>query len=158
VTFFTTLPVARLYSAEWYAHWWTNWKGFGRKQLWPNRGTISSTALRGWGKPRKLPVSIAGVPFEIRTEHLRIRVSERYHYAKPVSAVMSFVYVESNLGHCELTDSHLTWLLLVSVRTRQPDCTHAVARSTSFLIPLTCTSHLMTKSNAGNWMNKKEAP
>jgi hypothetical protein len=46
------------------------WKGFGRKRLWYNPGTI--TAFSWWDrrKTRKSPVRIVGVLAEIRTENL----------------------------------------------------------------------------------------
>jgi hypothetical protein len=47
-----------------------NWKGFGRKQLWPNQGIILQFAWRNWGKPRKPSVRIADVPAKIRTEQI----------------------------------------------------------------------------------------
>jgi hypothetical protein len=30
--------------------WYLNWKGFGRKQWWYNRGTVTKVAWKDWGK------------------------------------------------------------------------------------------------------------
>jgi hypothetical protein len=48
--------------------WWMmNWKGFGWKQLWPNRGNI---CWRDSQKPRKTSVKTVGFAVEIRIERL----------------------------------------------------------------------------------------
>jgi hypothetical protein len=52
-----------------------NWKGFGRKGLWPNGGTSPESAWNKWGKLRKTSVSIAVVLAEIRTRHVSKSVS-----------------------------------------------------------------------------------
>jgi hypothetical protein len=44
-----------------------NWKGFGRKRPWPNRGTTPEFSWTNWGKPRRTLVRIACIPAEIRT-------------------------------------------------------------------------------------------
>jgi hypothetical protein len=46
-----------------------NGKGFGRRLLYPNRGTIPGICLEGLPKPRKFSLCPA-VLKEIRTEHL----------------------------------------------------------------------------------------
>jgi hypothetical protein len=46
------------------------WKGYGRKRPWSNRGTIPESTWRDWGIPRRVRTRKAGVPAEIRTEHL----------------------------------------------------------------------------------------
>jgi hypothetical protein len=63
--------------------WWTNWKGFGRKRPWPNRGSILEFAWRDWGKPWK-SVKKAGDPAEIRTERLPNTRLELYRCANPL--------------------------------------------------------------------------
>jgi hypothetical protein len=47
-----------------------NWKGFERKLLLPNPGTIPTVVWKGRGSPPKKHVRIDGVPVEIRTENL----------------------------------------------------------------------------------------
>jgi hypothetical protein len=47
-----------------------NWKGFGRKWLWLNQGTILAFARRNWGKPQKNSIMIANLLSEILTRHL----------------------------------------------------------------------------------------
>jgi hypothetical protein len=68
--YLTALSVSglRVYSVGWWDWWIMNWKGFGRKRWWP-KGIIQ-LAPRDWEKSRKTSVRIAGVPAEIRTEHL----------------------------------------------------------------------------------------
>jgi hypothetical protein len=39
-----------------------NWKGFGRKLSWSNRGIISEFTCRELGKQGKFSVMISGVP------------------------------------------------------------------------------------------------
>jgi hypothetical protein len=46
------------------------WKGYGKKQLWPNWVTILAFALRDWGNPRRTSVWMDDVPAEIWTNRL----------------------------------------------------------------------------------------
>jgi hypothetical protein len=62
---FTTLSAPKLYSIK-LVGWLINWKGFGRKQLQSNWGTIMTFVRWHWGKPLKP----SGVPTEILTKHL----------------------------------------------------------------------------------------
>jgi hypothetical protein len=55
-----------------------NWKGFGRKWLWPNQHTIPPLICMDWIKPREISVIIARVLVEIQTEHLPSTILERY--------------------------------------------------------------------------------
>jgi hypothetical protein len=68
--YLTALSVAR-YSIELLDDRLTmNWKGFGRKRLWPDRDNIPRFTRKDRGKPRRTSVRLAGVRVEIRTEHL----------------------------------------------------------------------------------------
>jgi len=39
-----------------------NWKGFGRKQPWPNQGTVPAFTWRDYEEPQNPSVMIAGGP------------------------------------------------------------------------------------------------
>jgi hypothetical protein len=60
-----------------------NWKGFGRKWSWRNRGNILEFACRDWGKPQETAVRIADALAKIQTEHLLNTSLEGYHYDIP---------------------------------------------------------------------------
>jgi hypothetical protein len=60
-------------------------KGLGRRQSYPNRGTIPSFDWRNWGKPWIFSVIVAGVPALIRTERLPNAVFKLHYYANPFS-------------------------------------------------------------------------
>jgi hypothetical protein len=48
-SYFINLIAARIYSVEWMdGRWKTNWKRFGRKRPWPNRGIIPAFV---WSRP-----------------------------------------------------------------------------------------------------------
>jgi hypothetical protein len=58
-----------------------NWKGFGRKRFWPNRGTIPIFRLgRGLRKSTKISVCIADTPAEIGTQQLPNMIQDSYRY------------------------------------------------------------------------------
>lgn len=106
-------------------------------------------------KPRKPPVRIASVSADIQTEHLRILISERYHYARPVRAVMCFVCVESMFSHCELTDSHLTQTVAGICSDTTPGLhmrgrKHAIARAT-YILPYTTNLHKPSDDKVKCW-------
>jgi hypothetical protein len=66
------LSIATLYSVELLDNiLMIIWKGFGR------RGTVMVFAWTDCMKPRKTSVRIAGLPTEIRTEHLLNTIQER---------------------------------------------------------------------------------
>jgi hypothetical protein len=50
--------------------WMMNWKGYGRKRLWPNFRYHTSTCLEGLSKTTKTSVRIACIGTEIWTRHL----------------------------------------------------------------------------------------
>jgi hypothetical protein len=86
-----------------------NWKGSGRKQAWPNRGTITEFVWRDWGRRRKTSVRIANVLDGITTITPNVS-SERYHYTNLLGFYFrSFTFlshsssVRKDIG-CELDD------------------------------------------------------
>jgi hypothetical protein len=69
-----------------------NFKGFGKKRSWFTPDTIPAFPCLDWGKSRKTSVRIAGIPVEIRTEHLPNTSLEIYlqinlFYVMPCSMV-----------------------------------------------------------------------
>jgi hypothetical protein len=62
-----------------------NRNGFGRKQLWSNRLTLSGIFQWGLWKTTRTSVRVVDVPAEIRAEHVQIR----YHYTVPIGTMAS---------------------------------------------------------------------
>jgi hypothetical protein len=58
------------------------------KQMWPNRGTVTTFVWMDWGKPRKISTRIADVSAEIRAKHLSYRSLESYHYTNQHSLLL----------------------------------------------------------------------
>jgi hypothetical protein len=58
-----------------------DWKQFGRKRSWRNPGTLLEFSWTYWRKPQKIPIGIAGVPAEIRTEYLQNTYLEHCVYS-----------------------------------------------------------------------------
>jgi hypothetical protein len=97
-----------------------NWKGFGRKHLWPRQDIIPTSSWRDWGRPRKSSVRVAGVLDEICTKHLWNNL-ECYHctsllspYGSPANHfILSCVWVTidrvwtGDWNYCTLN----TWLM-----------------------------------------------
>jgi hypothetical protein len=55
-----------------------NWEGFGRKQSWPNAGTIPAFSWRDQGKTLKASVMVASAPAEVLLVHRPNSSLERY--------------------------------------------------------------------------------
>jgi hypothetical protein len=91
--------------------------GFGRKRLWPNRGTNPAFALRNLGKPRKPSVRTESIP----TEQLPYTILMRYRYINPLGTLS-----ETNL--C----LSLSSLLLATDIWSSNNCT---STSTTHIIP-----------------------
>jgi hypothetical protein len=71
VGYFIMVSVATLQSIEWKDDcWMMNCKGLGRKQSWPNWGSIPAFAWKGYRKPQNISVRTAEVEAMIQTEHL----------------------------------------------------------------------------------------
>jgi hypothetical protein len=62
-----------------------NCKGFERKLLLPNAGTIPTVVWKGLKSPPKEPIKMDDVPVEIRTENLPDTSLERYSQTNPHS-------------------------------------------------------------------------
>jgi hypothetical protein len=60
-----------------------NWKGFGRKRLWPNQGIIQVSVWMKKARHDKFSGRTAGVPTEIGTERLPSASLETDHYSSP---------------------------------------------------------------------------
>lgn len=75
-----------------------NWKGFGSKQSWPNQGTIMVFVWRDWRKQWYGSARIAGVLFQIWTEHFQNMSLLCYYYTKPpVETIKKTLFLSADL-------------------------------------------------------------
>jgi hypothetical protein len=70
-----------------------NWKIFGRKRSWPNRGTIQAFSWWDWVKLWETSVKIADDPADIRTEYIPIH--SQFITCWPINSVGSNCKEES---------------------------------------------------------------
>jgi hypothetical protein len=96
VSYLTNISGSRLYGVEWQDYRsMMNRKGFARKRSLPNRGTTSH--LPGETEENhKTSVMKAGVPAEIRTEHLSSTSLEHYHCTNLLSCCKYIIIIITN--------------------------------------------------------------
>jgi hypothetical protein len=87
-----------------------NWKWFGRKQLWPNQGTILEFAWRYCEKSWETSVWIVGFLAQILTKHLLIMGCRALLLDQPVWCWMSVVHFLTLLGSLPSPCPHWLWV------------------------------------------------
>jgi hypothetical protein len=80
-----------------------------KRPSWTNRSAISLSVWRDWGQPRN-PVRTAGVPTDIRTEHLLNASLERHRYTN--QWVSLFWIVNIQRANMALPTKYVTELLV----------------------------------------------
>jgi hypothetical protein len=95
--YFTARSVARLLNVEWKEdRRMMDLKRLGKKLPLPKRGTIPAFTWRDWVKLQKTSVSLAGVPVEIRTEHVPNTGQQRYLYCNPFTSPVAYRKLKKN--------------------------------------------------------------
>jgi hypothetical protein len=89
--------------------WLKNWKGFGRKQSWPNQGIILEFSEKTKEIHKRTSVKRAGVRADIRTEQLPNMGLEHYLQTSMIRTMATkCVWVQEHSG---ATSKQLLWTM-----------------------------------------------